>query len=459
MKILIFGCGYIYNKYKNKIPDDIKILGIIDNKEEFHGKTIDGISIYSPVEANRFSYDYIVLMSDAAFEMGEQLLQLGYSEKKIIHYLDFLGLFPREVKKYGGVREDNLTDKKRLLIVSVFLSFSGVPVVALTTAKVAIRMGYDVTILSDGGSSRYIQEATKCGVDVLIYEFLNNASLSDLFWIDQYDSILVNSLPMIQLAIRIAEKRKVNVWLHENLDEYEHIKFWDKGIKEGIQNERMSIYVPSRQAANNYVQHYGSKKQLLFLNLGIEDKNENCYPSHNYFSCGLIGGLIERKGQDIFLTAVEQLSEDILRNSYFFLAGKKTTDAFGKKIIEQSALINNCILLGERTQQEMHELYRILDVVVVASRAETVSMAAIEAMMMEKVCIVSDQTGIADYIEHGKSGFIFQSENAEELNELIVWCFSHQNQLKKIGENARKIYEQNFSINRFQHSLQKILLI
>ena len=146
-----------------------------------------------------------------------------------------------------------------------------------------------------------------------------------------------------------------------------------------------------------------------------------------------------------------------MRNSYFFLAGKKTTDAFGKKIIEQSALINNCILLGERTQQEMHELYRILDVVVVASRAETVSMAAIEAMMMEKVCIVSDQTGIAEYIEHGKSGFIFQSENAEELNELIVWCFSHQDRLEKIGKNARKIYEQNFSIDRFQHSLQKIL--
>ena len=65
MKIILFGCGEIYNKYKYKIQDHIKILGIIDNKKELYGTLIDGIKIYNPVEAKNFSYDYIVLMSEA----------------------------------------------------------------------------------------------------------------------------------------------------------------------------------------------------------------------------------------------------------------------------------------------------------------------------------------------------------------------------------------------------------
>lgn len=458
MKIILFGCGDIYNKYKYKIQDYIKILGIIDNKKELYGTLIDGIKIYNPVEAKNFSYDYIVLMSEAAFEMREQLLRLGYHEEKIIHYLDFFGLFPQEIKKFPGIKKEHLKNRKKLLIVSVALSYTGVPIVALTTAKTAAQIGYIVTILSDEENSRYIQEATNCGIDVLIYETLKNASLRNLSWMDKYDLILVNSLPMIRLAIKLAKKRKVDIWIHESSDEYEHIKFWNKEIKEGIQNEKLRFYVPSQKAADNFVQYYGRKKDVLLLKLGIEDKKEYCDSNRKYFSYGLIGGLIEGKGQDIFLSAVEQLSDHILKKSFFFLAGKKNISIFGKDIIDRASLINNCILLGERTQQEMCELYDILDIVVVASRAETVSMVAIEAMMMGKVCIVSHETGIAEYIEHGKNGFVFPSGNVEKLNELMIWCFENQKNLKNIGKNARKTYEQNFSIHIFQKNLQEILL-
>ena len=94
---------------------------------------------------------------------------------------------------------------------------------------------------------------------------------------------------------------------------------------------------------------------------------------------------------------------------------------------------------------------------VVASRAETVSMAAIEAMMMGKVCIVSDQTGIAEYIKSGKNGFIFQSENEDELRKIMLWCYQHQDKLEQIGKNARETYERKFSTEIFKNNLQEIL--
>lgn len=157
------------------------------------------------------------------------------------------------------------------------------------------------------------------------------------------------------------------------------------------------------------------------------------------------------------LNVIEKFPRKILTEVFFLLIGKRSVDEYGKEISNRASSINNCILLGERTQEEIYKLYSVLDVLVVASRAETVSMAAIEAMMMGKVCIVSDQTGIAEYIKSGKNGFIFQSENEDELRKIMLWCYQHQDKLEQIGKNARETYERKFSTEIFKNNLQEIL--
>ena len=129
---------------------------------------------------------------------------------------------------------------------------------------------------------------------------------------------------------------------------------------------------------------------------------------------------------------------------------------------EYQRLILDAIDIGrmesqKKTQQEIQNLYERLDIVVVASREETVSMVAIEAMMMGKVCIVSNETGIAEYIVHEKNGFVFQNENENELASIMRWCYQNQQQLKIIGTNARKTYEENFSMHRFSMNIQNML--
>lgn len=457
MRIVVFGCGDIYNKRKNEIPDSVEIVGIIDNNKNLCGRTVDGIAVFAPQEAEHIDCDYIVLMSNAAMEMREQLLQLGYSSKKLIHYADFFGLFPQKLQKYNGIKNDEKTEKKTLLIVSVFLSFTGVPMISLRTAKTAMQLGYSVTIVADGGENTYINEAVKNGIDVIICKELQTASLENLLWTDHYDIILVNSLPMIRLAIKLSKKREVAVWIHECPDVYEWVRFWEGEIREEIQRDTIKMFALSKRAREHFFQFYNTKKKVSILSSGIEDRREDCQLPHKGFLYGLAGGICDRKGQDIFLAAVERFPNMALENSFFLLAGMKTTGEYGEDISRRSLEINNCILLGERTPQEMNDLYRLLDVVVVSSRQETLSLAAVEAMMMGKVCIVSDHTGIAEYIEQGKNGFVFRSENVEELNKLMLWCYQHQKCLKEIGENARKTYEQSFSMEIFAHNLQESL--
>lgn len=462
MKIIIFGCGDIYNRRKNDIPDSVEIVGIIDNNKGLYGKKIDEIAVFSPQDAKQIDCDYIVLMSDAAVEMRDHLLRLGYNSNKLMHYADFFGLFPQKIIKYNGDKKEEKTEKKTLLLVSVFLSFNGVPIVALRTAQTAIQLGYSVTIAADGGENTYINGAVKSGIDVIICKELKSTSLENLSWIDDYDIVLVNALPMIRLAIKLSKKREVTVWIHECPNVYESVRFWEKEISEEVQRETIKLFAVSERAREHFFQYYSIKKDMSILALGIEDGIKDCR-EHGLsvplqaFLYGVAGEIYERKGQDIFLSAVEQLPDMTLDNSFFFLMGKKSLGEFGKDITNRSLEINNCILLGERTPEEMHDLYRLLDVVVVPSRQETVSMVAVEAMMMGKVCIVSDHTGIAEYIEQGKNGFVFRSENVEELNQLMLWCYQHQECLKEIGENARKTYEQNFTMEIFTRNLQEAL--
>ena len=206
MKIIIFGCGNIYREQNKAIPEDIEILCIIDNNKNLHGEKIDGIKVLSPQCAEEFSYDYIVLMSNYAFVMKEQLLQMGYDRKKIMHYLDFFGLFQHKIKKYESTSDITESGHKTLLIVSIALSFSGVPIAVLTTAKAALQLGYSVTIVASDGDDRYIREAVDSGINVIIFEGLNNASLESVLWMMHYDIIMINALPMIRLAIKVAKK-------------------------------------------------------------------------------------------------------------------------------------------------------------------------------------------------------------------------------------------------------------
>ncbi|MCI8292069.1 MAG: glycosyltransferase family 4 protein [Hespellia sp.] len=431
-------------------------MGMIDNNQELHGKRVDGIMVYSPQSAQQLNTDYIVLMSDAAIAMREQLVQMGYSQGKIIHYLDFFALFPKEVKRYGVDYRDDAKDRKRLLIVSVPLFFSGVPIVAFTTAIAAKKLGYFVDIAASWGDEKYIEEAARYGINILLCEELGSLYLEDIAWMKRYDVILVNAIPMIRLAIKIAEIHKVMVWIHESLDEYERIKFWKEEIDVGIQNKRIVFYAPSKRARNHFFQWFGEKKEVFILPLGVMDKRvENPFRGET-FVYGLIGGFMKGKGQDIFLSAIERNPSVINDKVSFVLVGRNFVSDYGNAITERSNAISNCFILGEKTNQEIEKIYQMLDVLVVASRAETVSMVAIEAMMMGKICIVSDQTGIAEYIEHGKNGFIFQSENDKELSAIMLWCYQNRGKLDVIRKAARETYEQNFSMDRFQANLQDI---
>lgn len=95
MNIVIFGTGLFYEKNKqNKDIVEKNIIAFLDNNEKKIGKQVDGLPILHPKEICNLEYDEVIIMSSYAYEIKNQLLELGVRLEQIISY------------PYGGMAYD-----------------------------------------------------------------------------------------------------------------------------------------------------------------------------------------------------------------------------------------------------------------------------------------------------------------------------------------------------------------
>ena len=107
----------------------------------------------------------------------------------------------------------------------------------------------------------------------------------------------------------------------------------------------------------------------------------------------------------------------------------------------------------------MSVLYRKISVIVVPSREDMLPMVAAEGMMWKKVCIISEVTGMAGYVKNRENGLLCRAGDATDLSRQMRWVLEHGERLKRVRENARKTYEQFFTMDFFGKRLEQILSI
>jgi len=87
--------------------------------------------------------------------------------------------------------------------------------------------------------------------------------------------------------------------------------------------------------------------------------------------------------------------------------------------------------------------YLTSDVLVLPSRFDGFGMVVTEAMACGLPVIVSSAVGAADLVEHGRNGWIFQSENSQQLAEMMTVAWQQQNRFPEIKAAARATACQN----------------
>lgn len=455
MRIVIFGTGKLYKEFKKKVNSKDKIIAFLDNDKEKWGKKLDGIYIYSPQHINRLSYDEIVLVSQYAVNMKKQLIELGCCEKKIVHCDEYYGMNHIEnMICYSAVTTD-VIGEKRCAIICNSLGYHGGAIAAFYCALALQECKIQVDIIAEDGNSNMISEINRKGISIIIYSNISMAKWHSINWLKEYDYVIVNTMPMILCALEIAKYRSVVMWLHDSDNIYEYMIYWRDNIIQGVKSKNLKICAVSNVAKNNFCK-WITDCHIEILPCGIPDE-EYAFNCNSKLIFATIGSIHPIKGQDVLLQSIKKLPSHILEQAEFWIIGKETDSEFFQDVVKVKKDISCVKIMGEIEKEKLNELYSKMDVVVIPSRKETMSLVAVEAMLHEKFCIVSDAAGIAEYINNGKDGLVFSSEDSDSLAQKIQWCIENRESMVQLKMNARVIYEKYFSMNIFKKNLLQLL--
>lgn len=426
-------------------------MAYLDNDTMSQGTLIDNITIISPSSVKSIQYEYIILMSVFAPAMYEQLIYIGVDKSKILYWGEFNARFLKAQREYFRSNFCSKIYQKKILIVTIPINYDGGTMAAVYAAMCLQSKNYKVEIVAEEGDDKLIHEINDYGIDVIIYDIVPYIRYE--YWIEEYDIIIVNTFPMVRCACELSKNKPVLWWLHEASIAYKTVlkQFYDNISKQSMR--QINIYAVSNIAKQNFNFYFPDRVNKI-LNYGIPDMyNINKIGKRNKIIFAVIGSVHELKAQDILLKAINELES--IEKTEFWIIGKVGKNPYSCKIMEMAKQNLKVKIKGLLTREEMYNIYSQIDVVVCTSKEETMSNAIVEGMMMKKVCITTENTGVASYIENGKSGFIVPVGDEKVLRNTIKWIIDNKDQIHKIGEKARIVYKKYFSMDVFGEKLEE----
>jgi len=138
-----------------------------------------------------------------------------------------------------------------------------------------------------------------------------------------------------------------------------------------------------------------------------------------------VGQLIPRKGVDLLLEAMRPLFDDYPDLLLSVIGGGSEAQAL-QAVAESFGIANRVSFEGTLRSDRIQPRLASADVLVLPSRWDGWGMVVNEALSAGVPVVVSDCCGAADLIQHGVNGFVFRSEDVEDLRR----------NLRRLLENA-----------------------
>jgi len=452
--ILIFGTGYYWEIRKKYIIPSNNIIGFLDNDIRKKGEKVFGKIVYMPNECRKFEYDYILIVSDKyESEMRSQLLSERVISSKILNWKQYVKKFLRE--NYIEYLMESI-NKFDTLIVSNYLDYTGAPMTAIYAAYALQNKGKKVVLCAENIDEKLERELRGKINIVLIPSimFIINCKLKSI--ILQCNNVLVNTFVMYPVVCRIGTEKNILWWIHESKENFESRGNLSNSITKDLQ-QKVSIMAVSKIAKNNFNIYFPNMIKGV-MSYGIPDKKRKSTAKRtDKVIFALIGSITVRKAQDIYIEAVKKLSSEDKIRAEFYIIGKPVKNNYAEKILEEIKGMDNVFITGEMTRTELHSFFDKIDIVVCPSREDPLPIVMTEAMMHMKPCIASDSTGTAEYIRDGINGFICKTGDIIDLRNKMQRFIRKPELIKPMGEEARKTYEEYFTMEVFSNRLDELM--
>ena len=436
MRIILFGTGRIFKRYKCYVEFK-HVTEIIDNSNDKHNEECCGYQIKYPSEVAYKDCDYVIIMTDSYDVMKKQLLGSGVPSKKIKSYKDIGKIFRLDISMYIGNKQLNYaewdTGEKKIFIMSHSGGRTGVPIALMNHALLLRELGWNVVygILDSGSIS---EELKMKGIPCIDDIILKARSEKFLNFLRNFDMILIGTLVLTEFEKEINSLMIPTIWwIHESQKSlYEKYKLPEN-------DNHIKYYGVGDRVFNMFLKFYPDKKidSMIYYLPDTHGLKKN---KSKIFTFTFIGSDSKRKGLDILVQAIKCLEENVRNQIQVIMV---CPDA-GNDDYNMVKEIQQIIMMGERNQQEILEIYSYTDILVCPSRDDPMPIVVTQAIQHEIPCIVSDNVGQSIYFEDNNGGFVFENENYRQLADIMKFCVL-KNDLIEEGEKARQVYDCFFS--------------
>lgn len=353
--------------------------------------------------------------------------------------------------------------KKTVLLVSHELTLTGAPVALFDFAKVLRGLGYFPVILSlNDGQLR--EDCVKENIPVIVIE----AGLSSDFVYKTrtlYKFVVTNTIVTASVVSKLSgTTTKVIWWVHEASLAYidEHLLNMPENLDDNIKVVTAGWYAKEQLMKRRPNYQVG---ELLYMVEDISLSNEKskfnaCWKEKTVIAC--IGSIEERKGQDIFVEAIRNLSPNEIAKAVFVFIGRNHNSEIYDQIIKlKKDYPDSVVYFESMPRNELCAAYKDFDYLVCCSRDDPMPIVVTEALCFGKRVICSDGVGSAALLQRYGSGIVFPNESKDHLTLVLSKILSLPVEKGYVDTKARLIYDENFTetvfIKRY-HEIEKSLL-
>jgi sugar transferase (PEP-CTERM/EpsH1 system associated) len=220
---------------------------------------------------------------------------------------------------------------------------------------------------------------------------------------------------MVDKIVVVAECGKKYLVEHEGVNEKKIVKIYN-----GIDSKKFGI----RQEVT-----------LIRRELGITDDQS---------VIGIVARLDPIKNHACLIKAMKTVAARLPR-TVLLIIGDGPLRSELESMREDLGLQNHIKFLGARS--DIGELLSVLDVFVLSSFSEGLSLTLIEACAAAKPIVATDVGGNAEIVKHECNGLLVPSDQPEALAKAILEILANKEKARVMGEKGRKKFEEEFTLD------------
>lgn len=199
--------------------------------------------------------------------------------------------------------------------------------------------------------------------------------------------------------------------------------------------------------------HNGIEFQDMEIN--YKEKRREIGVKDHEILIGSVGRLESVKNYDMFIRAAE-----IVLKEYplvkFIIIGDGSLRQKLHSLITEIGINKSVFLLGERN--DVNELLKIMDIFVLPSISEGLSLALLEAMANKLPIVATNVGGNPEVVIDGKTGILVPSGDIFSLVMAITELIKDENKRKNMGEDGFVMVKKEFAVEKMIANHEELYL-